>query len=106
MAAPLGNKNGAKSNRLVGDMLKRVAAQNPEKLRKACEKLLDKMEDGDINAFREFADRVDGKSVQSTEMTLTAGSSAERLNDDELANIATGSSAGTTKQTEGEKAIH
>lgn len=106
MAAPLGNKNGTKQNRLVGDMLKRVAAQNPEKLRKACEKLLDKMEEGDIAAFREFADRVDGKSVQSTEMTLTQVSTADRVTDDELANIATGSSPGTTEPQESKTPVH
>jgi len=106
MAAPLGNKNGTKQRRLVGDMLRKVAAQNPEKLRKACESLLDKMADGDVLAFREFSDRVDGKSVQSTEMTLTTGNSAERVDDDTLANIATGSGNRTPEEKKGEEAIH
>lgn len=62
--APLGNKNGAKENRLVGDVLRRVAKQNPEKLRRACEVLLDKAAEGDVMAFREFTDRTDGKAAQ------------------------------------------
>lgn len=60
----IGNKNATKENRLVGDMLRRIAKQNPEKLRKACEKVLDKAIEGDVSAFKEFADRLDGKSVQ------------------------------------------
>ena len=62
--APIGNKNGTKQKRLVGDMLRRVAAQNPDKLRKACERLLDQAVEGDVMAFREFTDRTDGKAIQ------------------------------------------
>ena len=104
--APKGNQNAAKPGKLIADTLRRVAVQNPERIRKACEALLDKMEEGDIAAFREFADRVDGKSVQSTEMTLTRVSTADRVTDDVLADIATGSSTGVTEQTEGETPIH
>ena len=64
MAAPLGNKNGEKKNRIVGDVLRRVAAQNPKKLRAACEALLDKAVDGDIAAFTQFRDTLDGKPAQ------------------------------------------
>ena len=64
MAAPLGNKNGEKKNRIVGDTLRRVAAQNPKKLRAACEALLDKAVDGDITAFAQFRDTLDGKPAQ------------------------------------------
>lgn len=64
MAAPLGNKNGEKKNRIVGDVLRRVAAQNPKKLRAACEALLDKAVDGDIAAFSQFRDTLDGKPAQ------------------------------------------
>ena len=104
--APKGNQNAAKPGKLIADTLRRVAVQNPEKIRKACEKLLDKMEEGDIVAFREFADRIDGKAVQSTEMTLTQGSSAERLDDDQLADIATGSSQGAAEPQKGKTPVH
>ena len=64
MAAPEGNQNAVKRSRLVGDTLRKVAVQNPEKLRKACETLLDKMVEGDISAFKEFRDTLDGKPAQ------------------------------------------
>lgn len=62
--APKGNKNAAKDNRIVGDMLRKVAAQNKAKLREACETLLEKAAQGDIPAFVAFADRLDGKPAQ------------------------------------------
>ena len=63
--APLGNQNGAKPNRIVSDMLKRIAAQNPQKLRAACEALFEKAKTDSV-AFRELADRLEGK-VSSTD---------------------------------------
>ena len=67
MAAPEGNQNGVKRSRLVGDTLRKVAVQNPEKLRAACERLLDKAVDGDASAFKEFRDTLDGKPIQAIE---------------------------------------
>lgn len=63
--APEGNQNSRKENRVVRDTLRKVAAQNPDKLRKACEKLLDKAVEGDTAAFKEFRDTLDGKPNQS-----------------------------------------
>lgn len=65
----IGNKNAIKSNRVVGDTLKRVAAQNKGRLRAACDALLKKAEEGDVVAFREFADRIDGKVPQASVIT-------------------------------------
>src|SRR3990172_2448104 len=56
-----GNQNAAKPFRLVSDMLRKIALQEPEKLRKACRKLYAKASAGDVQAFRELADRVEGK---------------------------------------------
>lgn len=67
--APKGNKNSSKQNRLVGDTLRRVAKQNPKRLRAACEKLLSQAEEGNVVAFKEFADRIDGKVPQAIEGT-------------------------------------
>lgn len=106
MAAPIGNKNSRKENRLVRDTLRKVALQNPHKLRAACEKLLDKAVEGDVTAFSQFRDTLDGKPMQTTDMTVTHLNSAERLSDDELANIATGSGTGTPEQEEGEASLH
>lgn len=59
-----GNNNATK-NRIVRDTLRKIALQNPEKLRKACEKLLDNAVSGDTSAFKEFRDTLDGKPNQS-----------------------------------------
>ncbi len=69
MGAPVGNTNGSSKNRIVGDTLRRVAAQNPEKLRKACEKLLDKAVEGDSASFSVFRDTSDGKPAQTIQGT-------------------------------------
>ena len=65
VGAPEGNQNAVKKRRVVFDTLTKVAVQNPEKLRKACEVLLDKAEEGDIQAFKEIRDTLDGKPVQA-----------------------------------------
>lgn len=106
MAAPTGNKNAEKKNRIVGDVLRRVAAQNPTKLRAACEALLDKAAAGDYGAFKEIRDTLDGKPTQSIDTTITRVGTADRVTDDVLADIATGSSSGATESQEGETPIH
>jgi len=50
---------------MVRDTLRKVAAQNPDKLRKACERLLDEAMDGNIAAFSQFRDTLDGKPAQA-----------------------------------------
>ena len=65
MGAPLGNQNARKENRLVRETLKRLAVQNPDKLRAACEKLLDAASGGDLSAFKEFRDTLDGRPTQA-----------------------------------------
>lgn len=67
--APEGNTNASKKNRLVGDALRRVAAQNADKLKKACEALLDRAVEGDVQAFNAFRDTSDGKPAQVIEGT-------------------------------------
>lgn len=61
----IGNKNAAKENRMVTNALKRAVAQNPEQLRKACLKVLEDAENGNLAAFNTIADRLDGKPAQS-----------------------------------------
>ena len=62
--APIGNTNGAKQNRIVSDTLRRLAAQNPDKLRTACEGMLDKAATS-VEAFNAVADRLEGKVPQA-----------------------------------------
>ena len=60
-----GNTNATKEKRMVTDALRRVVAQNPDKLRKACKKVLDDAAKGNLAAFSIIADRLDGKPGQS-----------------------------------------
>lgn len=68
-----GNKNATKERRMITDALRKVVAQGPDKLKKACEKLLDNAADGDIAAFNVIADRLDGRPAQS----MTIGGDSE-----------------------------
>jgi hypothetical protein len=61
----IGNTNAAKNNRMVTDALRRAVAQNPDKLRKACLKVLDDAVEGNLAAFSVIADRLDGKPEQA-----------------------------------------
>jgi hypothetical protein len=64
MAAPEGNTNSSKSNRLFANTIRRIATQEPERLRRIVEALYDKAEQGDNNAIQQIGDRLDGKPAQ------------------------------------------
>jgi len=59
--APVGNKNAAKEKRIITNALRRAVAQNPDKLKEACEKVLEDAVNGNLAAFNSIADRLDGK---------------------------------------------
>lgn len=69
MAAAEGNDYSKKSNRLWGETLRRIAAQDPQKLRKIAESLYARAEEGDIQAIKEIGDRLDGKAGQQVALT-------------------------------------
>lgn len=69
MAAAIGNKYSSKTNRLWGDTLRRIAVQEPHRLRAIAEALYNKAGEGDIQAAKEIGDRIDGKAVQGVELT-------------------------------------
>lgn len=64
MAAPVGNQNGRKRNRLLGDTLKRELAQKPEDVLAIAIKLIEDAKAGDAAARNLLFDRVDGKVPQ------------------------------------------
>ena len=103
MARPLGSKN-APIERPFAGALRRVLADagtDRKALRAVAQALLEKALAGDLNAIREVADRLDGKSVQATEMTITDNRAAREIPDDELAYIATGSGARAAGEADG-----
>lgn len=66
-----GNKNAVKETRMVTSALKRAAAQNPDKLREACEKVIEEAANGNLAAFNVLADRLDGKPTQEVQGSVS-----------------------------------
>lgn len=64
MAGEVGNNFSSKNNRMWRNTLNRIAAQDPDRLRRIAESLFAKAEEGDMNAIREIGDRLDGKAAQ------------------------------------------
>lgn len=75
MAAPEGNTNSSKNNRLWAETIRRAVIQaDAEKLRAIADKLIEKAAEGDMQAIKELGDRLDGKPAQSTEISGPDGS--------------------------------
>lgn len=80
MAAPIHNNGGRKADKLIGDAL-RVAAKRVIEgddrgrtyLAKAAEEIVIKASEGDVMAFKEMADRLDGKPKQALEHEMGEG---------------------------------
>ena len=73
--APKNNQNASKSNRLYADTIKRITVQSEGQVAyDIAMALINKAKDGDISAIREYGDRVDGKSVSTTELSGIDGS--------------------------------
>lgn len=77
--APLGNQNN-KKGKLFYDQLRLALVQEDKKrLRTIAEKLVKAAENGDAWAIKEVIDRVDGKAVQSTEISGADGAELSTL---------------------------
>lgn len=85
-----GNPNGRAKEKPFADALRmeiNAAGADHKKLRLIAKALLDKAEDGDMQAINCVADRLDGKPVQESDVNVTKTVSAAELTDDELAAI-------------------
>lgn len=90
-----GNENsGSKREKLVREALmlaaKRVHEGDPEgriKLNVAAARIMELAVEGDIQAFKEIADRIDGKAQQSLDVKTTRELSISELTDADLAAI-------------------
>ena len=71
MAAPKGNTNGRKENRLWGDAIRRRIKQG-KSLNILADKLVAMAEGGDMHAIKEIGDRLDGRAVQAINQTTKA----------------------------------
>jgi hypothetical protein len=75
--APLGNQNGKKGKLFYNQLRKVLVQEDSRKLRTIAEKLVDAAEQGEPWAVKEIMDRVDGKSVQATEISGIDGEAIE-----------------------------
>lgn len=72
MAAPIGNTNSSRDNRLWANTIRRAVAQgDADRLRKIAEKLLDKAAEGDMQAIKELGDRLDGRAHQTLDANVS-----------------------------------
>ena len=71
MSAPLGNQNAAKGRKwsaaIERALSKRAGKDLAEALDDLAEKFIQAVETGDLQAFKEFGDRIDGKPSQPVE---------------------------------------
>jgi hypothetical protein len=70
--APLGNTDAAKG-KMFYDQLRKIAVQEPTKLREVAEGLFEAARAMEPWAVKELIDRLDGKAVQQTELTGAEG---------------------------------
>ena len=75
VGAPIGNTNSSKTNRIWGNIIRKLAVQEDYKrLHAIAEKLYEKAAEGDLGAAKEIGDRLDGKAVATQELTGPDGS--------------------------------
>ena len=60
-----GNTNSTADKRLITSALKRVVTQSTDKLKRACEKVLNDAVNGNLASLGFIADRLEGKPAQS-----------------------------------------
>jgi hypothetical protein len=71
------NKNAKKGKLFYGELQKALVQEDRLKLRQIADKLVEKAIEGEPWAVKEIMDRVDGKSVQTTEVSGIDGDAVE-----------------------------
>lgn len=66
IGGPTGNRNSTKDKREWSNAIRR-AVKRGKRLNRLADKLLDKCEEGDMTAMKEFGDRYEGKIAQAIE---------------------------------------
>jgi len=73
MGAPIGNQNAAKAKKWAAAVERALCKRSGKALAEALDELADKfiaaVEAGDINGYRELADRLDGKPAQQLQVS-------------------------------------
>ncbi len=71
--APTGNQNGKKGKLFYDALRIALVQEDKKKLRKITDKLVESAENGEPWAVKEIMDRMDGKPVNTTELSNTEG---------------------------------
>lgn len=71
VGAPKGNNNAAKGRRFARVLTQRLETRGD--LEKVIDVLIDKALDGDMQALKEVADRIDGKAKESIDLSSEDG---------------------------------
>jgi hypothetical protein len=77
VGAPVGNTNSKRGKLFHGELHKALIQEDRIKLRQIADKLVEKAINGEPWAVKEIMDRVDGKSVQTTEVSGIDGDAVE-----------------------------
>ena len=75
--APVGNQNGKKGKLFYNQLRVALVQEDSRRLRTIADKLVKAAEQGEPWAVKEIMDRVDGKAVQSTEISGVDGEAIE-----------------------------
>ena len=79
VGAPKGNQNNKKGRLFYEQLRKELVQEDKVKLRKIANKLVQAAEEGEAWAIKEIIDRVDGKAIQSTEISGVDGGAIELI---------------------------
>jgi hypothetical protein len=99
-----GNAGGKRNTTLFLDALTMEINkdQDRKRLRMIASKLLDMAEDGDIQAIKEVANRLDGTPAQTVDLNVADTREVRDVGDAELAYIATNGGDGIAETTQGQ----
>ena len=75
--APVGNQNGKKGKLFYNQLRVALVQEDSRRLRTIADKLVKAAEQGEPWAVKEIMDRVDGKAVQSSEISGVDGEAIE-----------------------------
>lgn len=103
-----GNPTGKRNSTLFLDALTTEINRDTDRkrLRNIASKLLNMAEEGDIQAIKEVANRLDGTPTQTMDMNVNSTQQPSDLTDAQLADIATGSGNGTAEAQDGAEGLN
>lgn len=107
MGAPKGNKYAVRAKEWTEAIRRAIREEYgsdwQEAIKEAAKPLVKAARAGDLVALKEIGDRIEGKSLQTSELTVTRINSLEDIPTHELERIALGSGQDTSEAASGEQ---